>query len=99
MIGTLERRSFGDGVCVSVLGVGCSLVGSISNPVPMREIDATLEAAVEAGVNLFDTADIYGQGDSERTLRGHRECVPIDPFPTRCLDRRTRPTSISYVPR
>jgi aryl-alcohol dehydrogenase-like predicted oxidoreductase len=34
----------------------------------MREIEATLEAAIEAGVNLFDTADIYGQGDSERTL-------------------------------
>jgi aryl-alcohol dehydrogenase-like predicted oxidoreductase len=64
----MQRRSFGDGVCVSVLGVGCGRVGSISNPVPMREIEATLEAAVEAGINLFDTADIYGQGDSERTL-------------------------------
>src|SRR5258708_37645208 len=64
----MEQRSFGDGVCVSVLGIGCGRVGSISNPVPMREIEATLEAAVEAGVNLFDTADIYGQGDSERTL-------------------------------
>jgi hypothetical protein len=77
MIGTLGRRSFGDGIFVSVLGVGCSRVGSISNPVPMREIEATLEAAVEAGVNLFDTADIYGQGDSERTLarllRRHRD--------------------------
>jgi aryl-alcohol dehydrogenase-like predicted oxidoreductase len=41
----------------------------MSNPVPMREIQATLEAAVAAGVTLFDTADIYGQGDSERTLR------------------------------
>jgi aryl-alcohol dehydrogenase-like predicted oxidoreductase len=43
----------------------------------MREIEETLEAAVAAGVNLFDTADIYGQGDSERTLarllRRHRE--------------------------
>lgn len=64
----MERRSFGDGVCVSVLGIGCGRVASISNPVPMREIEATLEAAVEAGINLFDTADIYGQGDSERTL-------------------------------
>jgi aryl-alcohol dehydrogenase-like predicted oxidoreductase len=64
----MQRRSFGDGVCVSVLGVGCGRVGSISNPVPMREIEATLEAAVEAGINLFDTADIYGQGDSERML-------------------------------
>ena len=64
----MEQRSFGNGVCVSVLGIGCGRVGSISNPVPMREIEATLEAAVAAGVNLFDTANIYGQGDSERTL-------------------------------
>jgi pyridoxine 4-dehydrogenase len=62
------RRSFGNGARVSVLGVGCGRIGSISNPVPTREIEATLELAVEAGVNLFDTADIYGQGDSERTL-------------------------------
>ena len=62
------RRSFGNGVCVSALGIGCGRVGSISNPVPMREIEATLELAVEAGVNVFDTADIYGQGDSERVL-------------------------------
>ena len=49
----MEQRSFGDGVCVSVLGIGCGRVGSISNPVPMREIEGTLEAAVAAGVNLF----------------------------------------------
>jgi aryl-alcohol dehydrogenase-like predicted oxidoreductase len=64
----MERRSFVDGVQVSVLGIGCGRVASINYPVPMREIEATLEAAVEAGANLFDTADIYGQGDSERTL-------------------------------
>lgn len=61
-------RSLGDGVSVSVLGVGCGRVGSVSNPVPMREVAATLESAIEAGINLFDTADIYGQGDSERAL-------------------------------
>lgn len=65
----MQYRSFGGGVRVSVLGMGCGRVGSISNTVPMREIEATLEAAVEAGVTLFDTADIYGQGDSERALR------------------------------
>jgi aryl-alcohol dehydrogenase-like predicted oxidoreductase len=64
----VERRSLSDGMRVSVLGIGCGRVGSISNPVPIREIEATLEAAVEAGINLFDTADIYGQGDSERKL-------------------------------
>ena len=64
----MEQRSFGHGVRVSVLGIGCSRVASINNPVPIREVEATLEAAIEAGVNLFDTADIYGQGDSERAL-------------------------------
>jgi aryl-alcohol dehydrogenase-like predicted oxidoreductase len=77
MVGLLERRSFANGVSVSVLGVGCGRVGSVSNPVPMKEVIATLEAAVEAGVTLFDTADIYGQGDSERILgkllRRHRD--------------------------
>jgi aryl-alcohol dehydrogenase-like predicted oxidoreductase len=34
----------------------------------LRETEATLKAAIEAGINVFDTADIYGQGDSERTL-------------------------------
>ena len=65
----MQYRSFSGGVRVSVLGMGCGRVGSINNTVPMREIEATLEAAVEAGVTLFDTADIYGQGDSERTLK------------------------------
>jgi aryl-alcohol dehydrogenase-like predicted oxidoreductase len=73
----MKQRSFGDLIHVSVLGIGCSRIGSINNFVPMREIEATLEAAVEAGINLFDTADIYGQGDSERTLsrllRRHRD--------------------------
>jgi aryl-alcohol dehydrogenase-like predicted oxidoreductase len=64
----MEQRTFDGGIVVSVLGVGCGRVGSINNTVPMREVEATLEAAVEAGINLFDTADIYGQGDSERTL-------------------------------
>ena len=64
----MERRAFGEGVSVSVIGIGCSRVGSVSNPVPTREIEAMLEAAVDAGVSLFDTANIYGQGDSERTL-------------------------------
>jgi len=66
----MEQRSFGGALRVSVLGVGCARVGSISNPVSIREIEATLGSAIEAGINVFDTADVYGQGDSERTL-GH----------------------------
>ena len=65
----MQYRAFGGGVKVSVLGMGCGRIGSVTNTVSTTEIEATLEAAVEAGVTLFDTADIYGQGDSERTLR------------------------------
>lgn len=64
----MQQRLFGGAISVSVLGVGCGRVGSISNTVPMREVLATLEASVDAGINLFDTADVYGQGDSERIL-------------------------------
>jgi aryl-alcohol dehydrogenase-like predicted oxidoreductase len=51
-----------------VLGLGCSRIGSLGNPAPMRDIRALLERSLDLGVNLFDTADIYGQGDSEREI-------------------------------
>lgn len=46
-----------------------------------REVEATLLEAVDRGINFFDTADTYNQGDSERVLgrvlRGRRERVLI----------------------
>ena len=56
------------GQALSRLGVGCSRIGSFNNPTPPREIRAMLEEALAAGVTVFDTANIYGQGDSERAL-------------------------------
>jgi aryl-alcohol dehydrogenase-like predicted oxidoreductase len=80
-VGKMIKRTFGGSARVSVVGVGCSRVGSISNPTQMREIEATLERAIENGINLFDTADIYGQGDSERTLgrllRRHKDLFVV----------------------
>jgi aryl-alcohol dehydrogenase-like predicted oxidoreductase len=64
----MRCRSFDGGIDLSVLGVGGGRIGSLNNPVSMREVERMLTAAVEAGINLFDTADIYGQGDSERVL-------------------------------
>lgn len=72
----MQYRTFAAGVRVSALGIGCGRVGSLNNPVPMREIESAHEAAVEAGVTLFDTADVYGQGDSERALRLLRKRHP-----------------------
>ncbi|MDQ2633698.1 MAG: aldo/keto reductase [Pseudomonadota bacterium] len=74
----MMRREFGvDGASLPILGLGCSRIGSLGNPTPMRDIRMLLERALELGVNLFDTADIYGQGDSEREigrlLKGRRD--------------------------
>lgn len=65
------------GVKLSELSVGCSAIGGynwIENrphgwpPVPDDEVRAAIKAAVDAGVNHFDCADLYGNGTSERRL-------------------------------
>jgi aryl-alcohol dehydrogenase-like predicted oxidoreductase len=62
---------------LSALGLGCSKIGSFNNAASHADIWRTLDRAMELGVNVFDTADVYGQGDSERTLgrflRGRRQ--------------------------
>jgi aryl-alcohol dehydrogenase-like predicted oxidoreductase len=65
------------GLRVSRLGFGCSRIASLAARHSSREIIATLEEAVAEGINFFDTAAVYGQGDSERMLgrlcRGRRD--------------------------
>jgi aryl-alcohol dehydrogenase-like predicted oxidoreductase len=48
--------------------MGCSRLGSLLAAGGRRRAERALEAALEQGIRFFDTADIYGQGDSERTL-------------------------------
>ncbi|WP_293976308.1 aldo/keto reductase [Sphingomonas sp.] len=50
------------------LGLGCARVGSFNNPSPLSESIALIRAAMALGVTLLDTANIYGQGDSERAI-------------------------------
>lgn len=49
------------------LGLGCNRLGSVLGA-PPREAERLVHEALELGVGLFDTADIYGQGESERVL-------------------------------
>ena len=72
---TLAARTLGrDGPQVSVLGIGCNNFGARIDADAAR---AVVDAALDRGVFLFDTADTYGGGDSERflgrALRGRRE--------------------------
>jgi aryl-alcohol dehydrogenase-like predicted oxidoreductase len=75
--GVFTDPDTGGQVGLSKLGLGCSKVGSFNNPAPMAEVRRVLAHALELGVTVFDTADIYGQGDSEReigrAIRGRRD--------------------------
>ena len=56
------------GFAISRLGFGCSTIASLTTRYSRAEVWATLHSALDAGINFFDTADVYGQGDSERML-------------------------------
>ena len=60
----METRKIG-GLEVSVAGLGCIDFGW---RIDARETVKVVEAALDAGINFFDTADIYGKGLSEEFL-------------------------------
>ena len=70
----IEYRPLGDsGLLVSTVGLGCNNFGRPKTASETQEgTDAVIHAAIDAGVTLFDTADIYGgeRGLSE-TLMGN----------------------------
>ena len=66
---TLSTRPFGaTGVTVSAVGFGAWAIGGSWGDVPEAEARATLHAALDAGVTFLDTADVYGDGRSERLI-------------------------------
>ncbi|MDE3064285.1 MAG: aldo/keto reductase [Acidobacteriota bacterium] len=60
----MERRALGS-LSVSVVGVGCNNFGS---RLDQDQTTAVVTSALDAGINLFDTADIYGATQSEVLL-------------------------------
>jgi aryl-alcohol dehydrogenase-like predicted oxidoreductase len=61
------RRLGTSGLAVSVVGVGCNNFG---RKIDLAGTKAVVDAAIEAGITLFDTADVYGDppGASEECL-------------------------------
>ena len=63
---------------LSVVGLGTNNFGARCD---YEQSHAVIDAALDAGVTLFDTADIYGQGTSEdfigRALEGRRDRVVL----------------------
>ena len=53
---------------VSAIGLGTWQLGADWGSVDEADALAVLDAAYEAGVNFFDTADVYGDGRSEQLI-------------------------------
>ena len=65
----MERRRLGrTGLEVSVLGFGCGAVGGLMVRGNPADQERAVARAVELGINYFDTAAMYGNGESERNL-------------------------------
>lgn len=60
----METRKIGT-LDVTIIGVGCNNFGRRLDPAGTH---AVVNAALEAGINFFDTADVYGAGESEALL-------------------------------
>ena len=65
----MEMRVFGrTGMQLSVLGFGCGAVGGLMVRGDPVDQERTIARAIDAGVNYFDTAVQYGDGESESNL-------------------------------
>jgi aryl-alcohol dehydrogenase-like predicted oxidoreductase len=65
----VEKRTLGrTGQQVGVIGLGAWQLGADWGDVDEDDALATLGAAVDAGVTFFDTADVYGDGRSEKLI-------------------------------
>jgi aryl-alcohol dehydrogenase-like predicted oxidoreductase len=75
----MRTRTLGEGGPeVSVVGLGCNNFGRRCD---LQQTRAVVEAALEAGVTLLDTADVYSDGTSEaylgQILEGRRDRVVL----------------------
>jgi aryl-alcohol dehydrogenase-like predicted oxidoreductase len=73
------RRLGAEGPIVSAVGLGCMTMSPVYGAADEPEAVATLERALEIGVNFWDTANIYGLGHNEeligRVMKGRRDEV------------------------
>jgi len=65
----MEFRTFGrTGMRLSILGFGCGAVGGLMVRGSAADQERAVARAIAVGVNYFDTAVLYGDGESEKNL-------------------------------
>ncbi len=73
------RQARPGGLAVSAMGLGCMGMSEFYGASDDAESAALLDAALDAGVRFFDTADGYGHGHNERLLGRHLRDHPSRP--------------------
>lgn len=77
----MEKRKLGAGLEVSAIGLGCMGMSDFYGGRDEAEAIATIHRALDLGVTLLDTADMYGSGRNEelvgRAIRDRRDQVIV----------------------
>ncbi len=64
----MKTRNLGkSGLTVSIVGLGCNNFGLLTN---LEESRSVIDKAIDLGITLFDTADIYGNRGGSETILG-----------------------------
>jgi aryl-alcohol dehydrogenase-like predicted oxidoreductase len=96
----MEQRPLGrTGADVGVVGLGTWQLGGDWGDVDDAAAEEVLQAALDAGVTLLDTADVYGDGRSEQRIRKAFAARSQRPFVATKAGRRADPfTAEAFTP-
>lgn len=77
----LEKTDLGSSsLQVTRLGLGCAAIGGLYGDIPEEQATDVVHKALDLGLNLFDTAPLYGSGKSEQRLGRALQGIPRDTY-------------------